>query len=64
MVSLLTERQRAYARHTERLSHVKEVAHSLATCHTNLNSLLDTLDTLNNMLPIPDRLEPFVWTTG
>uniref|UniRef100_A0A6A7FVP1 BLOC-1-related complex subunit 5 n=1 Tax=Hirondellea gigas TaxID=1518452 RepID=A0A6A7FVP1_9CRUS len=64
LVSVLTERQRSYARYAERLSHITEISHSLATCHANLNTLLETLDTLNNLLPIPDRLEPFVWTTG
>ncbi|XP_047737911.1 BLOC-1-related complex subunit 5-like [Hyalella azteca] len=64
VMSILTERQRAFARHAERLSHVSELSHSLTTCHANLNTLIETLDTLNNLLPIPDRLEPFVWTTG
>ncbi|KAF2358910.1 tumor suppressor protein LOH1CR12 [Trinorchestia longiramus] len=64
VVSILTERQRAYARHAEHLSRVGELSHSLTTCHANLNTLIETLDTLNNLLPIPDRLEPFVWTTG
>ncbi|MCL4147250.1 UNVERIFIED_CONTAM: hypothetical protein GTU68_009924 [Idotea baltica] len=64
MVATVTDRQRAYARHAERLSQVSEVSHLLSRCHTSLNLILESLDTLNNFLPVDNRLEPFVWTTG
>ncbi|KAK7080922.1 hypothetical protein SK128_000723 [Halocaridina rubra] len=64
LVSQLTERQKSFARHAEKLSQVTEVSHSLARCHASLNLILESLETLNDSLPIQDRLEPFVWTTG
>ncbi|XP_076056849.1 BLOC-1 related complex subunit 5 [Oratosquilla oratoria] len=64
IVSNLMERQKTYARHAEKLNKVTEVSHALTRCHATLNLILESLDALNNSLPIEDRLEPFVWTTG
>ncbi|XP_066947496.1 BLOC-1-related complex subunit 5 [Macrobrachium rosenbergii] len=64
LVSQLTERQKSFARHAEKLSQVTEVSHALARCHASLNLILESLETLNDSLPIQERLEPFVWTTG
>ncbi|XP_071517472.1 BLOC-1-related complex subunit 5 [Panulirus ornatus] len=64
MVTHLTERQKSFARYAERLGQVTEVSHALSRCHTSLNLILESLETLNDSLPIHERLEPFVWTTG
>lgn len=64
LVSQVTERQKNFARYAEKLSQVTEVSHALARCHASLNHILESLETLNDSLPIQERLEPFVWTTG
>lgn len=64
LVSQVTDRQKMFARHAEKLSQVPEVSHALVRCHASLNLILESLETLNDSLPIQDRLEPFVWTTG
>ncbi|XP_042875581.1 uncharacterized protein LOC122255516 [Penaeus japonicus] len=64
LVSQVTERQRSFARYAEKLNQVNEISHALSRCHASLNLILESLETLNNSLPIQDRLEPFVWTTG
>ena len=53
-----------YAKHAERLSQVQEINHMVGKCHKNLNLILESMETLNNSLPIDQRIEPFVWTTG
>lgn len=60
----MTERQRKYAKYAEKLGKVHEVSHQLNRCHMVLNQTLESMETLNNMLPPDERLEPFVWTTG
>ncbi|KAF4528774.1 hypothetical protein B566_EDAN017251 [Ephemera danica] len=48
----------------EKLSKVHEVSAQLNRCHSLLNQTLESMETLNNLLPLEERLEPFVWTTG
>ncbi|CAL4140127.1 unnamed protein product [Meganyctiphanes norvegica] len=64
LVSAMTERQKSYAKYAEKFSQVQEVSIALTRCHASLNLILESLETLNNTLPIQERLEPFVWTTG
>jgi BLOC-1 related complex subunit 5 len=64
LMSNLTERQKRFAKLAEKVSKVNEVSCQLNRCHSLLNQLLESMDTLNNSLPVEDRLEPFVWTTG
>ena len=64
IMTTVVDRQKAFAKYAEKLSQVTEVSHALARCHSSLNLILESLDTLNEYLPIQDRLEPFVWTTG
>ena len=47
----MTERQKTYARHAERLSRVEEMLHCVAKCHLLLNETIEQMETLNNMLP-------------
>lgn len=58
------ERQKKFAKFAEHMNKVHELSKQLTKCHMQLNQTLESLETLNNLLPIKDRLEPFVWTTG
>ncbi|XP_063994447.1 BLOC-1-related complex subunit 5 [Diachasmimorpha longicaudata] len=58
------ERQKKFAKFAEHMNKVHELSRHLTKCHMQLNQTLESLETLNNLLPIKDRLEPFVWTTG
>ena len=60
----LVERQKSYNRHVERIKSVNEMSKTLNKCHLLLNENIEQIDVLNNMLPVEERLEPFVWTTG
>lgn len=64
LLGLMTDRQKRCAKYAERLSKVHELSHQLNRCHTLLNQTLESMETLNNWLPLEERLEPFVWTTG
>jgi len=60
----LSDRQRELAKAADRLASASEISKTLTRCHVLLNENIDMIETLNNMLPQEDRLEPFVWTTG
>ncbi|XP_039294414.1 BLOC-1-related complex subunit 5 [Nilaparvata lugens] len=64
LVAVSTERQKAYSKYADKLNKVHEITHQLNKCHLALNQTLDLIEKLNNSLPVDDRLEPFVWTTG
>ena len=64
VVQVMAERHKQYTQNAERLSRVNEMSKCLSKCHILLNENIEQLETLNNMLPQEDRLEPFVWTTG
>ncbi|XP_072399632.1 BLOC-1-related complex subunit 5 [Diabrotica undecimpunctata] len=64
VVIVATDRQRKYAKYSEKLSKVAELSHQLNRCHMLLNQTLESMETLNNYLDVEDRLEPFIWTTG
>ena len=64
IMALAVERQKKFAKFAEQMNKVHELSRQLTKCHMQLNQTLESLETLNNMLPIKDRLEPFVWTTG
>lgn len=64
LVSGAIEKQKRFAKYAEKLSKVQELSHQLNRCHMMLNQILESMETLNNLLDIDDRLEPFVWTTG
>jgi len=59
-----SERQKKYTKISDKLSKFSDLSHGLSKCHCVLNDTLACVETLNNMLPPDDRLEPFVWTTG
>ncbi|KAI9554822.1 Loss of heterozygosity 12 chromosomal region 1 protein-like protein [Daphnia sinensis] len=60
----LTERQKLYAKYAEKLARIHEVSHSLTRCHLALATAMDSIETLNRQLPISERLEEFIWSTG
>ncbi|KAL4711252.1 hypothetical protein ACJJTC_019093 [Scirpophaga incertulas] len=62
MYSQMVEKQRANARHAERLARVHEVAHQLSRCNSLLNQTLQDIQELNHVLPEDKRLEPFKWS--
>lgn len=57
------ERQKEYGQMAESFSKVRQIGHQLAKCNALLNQNLESLAELNDLLPIEDRLEPFLWTT-
>ena len=64
VLNLAVDRQKKFAKFTEQINKVYELSRQLTRCHSLLNQTLESLETLNNLLPIEERLEPFVWTTG
>ena len=65
VASVLNERQKRFQKQTERLKNgPSEMTKILSRCHMLLNENIEQMEVLNNMLPVEDRLEPFVWTTG
>ena len=65
VTSVLSERQKRCQKQTEKLKKgPAEMSKILSRCHMLLNENIEQLEILNNMLPVEERLEPFVWTTG
>ena len=65
VTSVLSERQKQCQKQTEKLKKgPSEMSKILSRCHMLLNENIEQLEILNNMLPVEERLEPFVWTTG
>lgn len=60
----MSQRQRAFNKHAEGIKSVTEMTKILNKCHMLLNENIEQIEVLNNMLPVEERLEPFVWTTG
>lgn len=64
LTSMLTERQKRYAKYAEKFSKVQEISKTLSRCHITLKQTIESMETLNALLPPGEQLEPFVWTTG
>lgn len=64
IMMVATERQKKFAKFADQIGRVHDLSRQLTKCHMQLNQTLESLETLNNLLPLEDRLEPFVWTTG
>ncbi|XP_063705780.1 BLOC-1-related complex subunit 5 [Culicoides brevitarsis] len=60
----LVERQKAYSQYAETFNKVRQISQQLSRCNTMLNETIESMETLNNFLPVEHRLEPFVWKTG
>lgn len=57
------EKQKAYAVYAEQFSKIRSISQHLTRCNNLLNQNIESLEALNNMLDVEDRLEPFVWKT-
>ncbi|XP_046753963.1 BLOC-1-related complex subunit 5 [Diprion similis] len=64
ILSTAVDRQKRFSKFAEQLNKVHDLSRQLNKCHMQLNQTLESLETLNNLLPVDNRLEPFVWTTG
>uniref|UniRef100_A0A336MR83 BLOC-1-related complex subunit 5 n=1 Tax=Culicoides sonorensis TaxID=179676 RepID=A0A336MR83_CULSO len=60
----LVEKQKAYSQYAETFSKVRQISQMLSRCNMLLNENIESMETLNNFLPVEHRLEPFVWKTG
>lgn len=57
------EREKQYSQMAESFSKARQIGHQLAKCNALLNQNLESLTALNELLPIEERLDPFVWKT-
>lgn len=64
LTNMLNERQKRYAKYAVKFSQVQQISTTLTRCHITLKQTIDSMETLNAMLPPGEQLEPFVWTTG
>lgn len=59
-----TEKQKTYAMYAEQFSKLHYVTQQLSRCNVLLNQNIESMNTLNNLLEIDDRLPPFLWKTS
>lgn len=64
LLTKMTERQKQCAAYAEAFSRVRQISQQLSRCNTLLNQNIELMESLNNVLDVEDRLEPFVWTTN
>lgn len=57
------DQQKSYASYAEQFAKIRSISQQLSRCNSLLNENIESLETLNNFLPVEDRLEPFVWRT-
>lgn len=62
--SNLIEKQKKSASQAESFAKVNSIAQNLVKCNQLLNKNIESLEILNNMLPVEHRLEPFIWETS
>lgn len=58
-----TEKQKLYASYAEQFSKLHHITQQLSRCNVLLNQNLESMEVLNELLDIDDRLPPFVWKT-
>lgn len=64
VMGLMVEKQKLYATYAESFSKVRTISQQLTRCNTLLNQNIESMEQLNLMLDVDDRLEPFVWKTS
>lgn len=64
VLTVMQEKQKLYATYAEQFTKIRHISQQLSRCNTLLNQNIESLDALNQMLELDDRLEPFVWKTG
>ncbi|XP_035919514.1 uncharacterized protein LOC118517459 [Anopheles stephensi] len=59
----LVQKQKLYTSYAETFSKVRQISQQLTRCNDILNQNIESMEYLNNLLSVEDRLEPFVWKT-
>ncbi|XP_055522699.1 BLOC-1-related complex subunit 5 isoform X4 [Wyeomyia smithii] len=59
----LVQKQKLYTSYAETFSKVRVISQQLTRCNDILNQNIESMEYLNNLLDVEDRLEPFVWKT-
>lgn len=59
--TVLSERQRRFAKHSEHIQKVQDIQASLNKVKFSLQQTMPLLEYLNGVLPEDKRLEPFQW---
>ncbi|XP_055618235.1 BLOC-1-related complex subunit 5 [Toxorhynchites rutilus septentrionalis] len=59
----LIQKQKLYTSYAETFSKVRVISQQLTRCNDILNQNIESMEYLNNLLDVEDRLEPFVWKT-
>lgn len=63
-MGMMVEKQKLYATYAESFSKVRHISQQLTRCNMLLNQNIESMEQLNLMLNVEDRLEPFVWKTS
>lgn len=63
LLNKMTERQKQFSTYAEAFARVRQISQQLSRCNSLLNQNIELMESLNNVLDVEDRLEPFVWTT-
>lgn len=63
LLSKMIERQRQFSTYADAFSRVRQISQQLSRCNSLLNQNIELMESLNNVLDVENRLEPFVWTT-
>ena len=63
LLNKMIERQRQFSTYADAFSRVRQISQQLSRCNSLLNQNIELMESLNNVLDVENRLEPFVWTT-
>ena len=63
LLTKMTERQKQFSTYAEAFSRIRQISQQLSRCNSLLNQNIELMESLNNVLDVEERLEPFVWTT-
>jgi BLOC-1 related complex subunit 5 len=64
LLNKMTERQKQFSTYAEAFSRIRSISQQLSRCNSLLNQNIELMESLNNVLDVEERLEPFVWTTN
>ncbi|XP_049536581.1 BLOC-1-related complex subunit 5 isoform X1 [Anopheles darlingi] len=59
----LVQKQKLYTSYAETFSKIRLISQQLTRCNDILNQNIESMEYLNNLLNVEERLEPFVWKT-
>jgi hypothetical protein len=63
LLNKMIERQKQFSTYADAFSRVRQISQQLSRCNSLLNQNIELMESLNNVLDVENRLEPFVWTT-